>query len=333
MKPIRQWKKSTRWLVGTFGVLVLGAVVVAGVASWEVYRTLDGIYQPVERLPSAARPAATGEGNSAAPPASSGGGGGQETAVQNAQAGTETVLLLGIDRRPDEADIGRPDVIMLVALNPGKGGVTVTSIPRDTYVEIAGRNYQDKINHSYQYGLPTTIATVEGFAGVKVDHYVWFDFNGFVRAVDAVGGVEVDVDPTAAEAMEIAPGRQLLDGPNALHFARFRSDNQGDFGRNARQQQVFKAYLDRTAEVRSPAALKDLLAVVGEDVRTDFSPGDMTGLMLTWKHLSSQQVEQVRYAATTSTFGPQNLSYVLISDEERTRVSRLLQERLSIGWP
>ena len=110
----------------------------------------------------------------------------KEREAARAKAQTKTFLFLGLDRRAQTADIGRTDVILLAVVNGKKEQVTLLSLPRDTYVEIAGQGYKDKVNHSYQYGVATTIATVESFTGGRVVHYVEFDFAGVQKGGDAV---------------------------------------------------------------------------------------------------------------------------------------------------
>lgn len=311
MRSRRQRRRAGRWVPrAVLAVLVLVAGVFTYVV-WQVLDTADSVYQPVDRLPSSVRPPEK------AP----------SVKTPSEQPETKTFLLLGLDRREQSNDIGRADVILLAVVNGEKGKITLLSLPRDTYVEIAGQGYKDKVNHSYRYGVATTIATVESFAGVRVDHYVEFDFAGFEQAVDAVGGLELEVDAAFAGKFGLTPGRQRLDGSQALDFARFRSDARGDFGRNDRQQAVFKAYLDQTSGVRSPGKIKELLGILGEGVRTDLSLPQMTALALHLPPLQAGAVESLRYEATTATFGPQQLSYVVVAEEERARVQKELQLR------
>lgn len=316
MRTRRKRKRAGRWVPwAVLAVLALIAGVFAYVL-WQVMDTADSVYQPIDRLPSSVRPAEEASPVQQQP----------EREKAKARAQTKTFLFLGLDRREQSADLGRTDVILLAVVNGGQGKITLLSLPRDTYVEIAGKGYKDKVNHAYQYGVATTIATVESFAGVRVDHYVEFDFAGFKKAVDAVGGLELDVDAEFAGKFGIAPGLQRLDGGEALDFARFRSDARGDFGRNDRQQMVFRAYLDQTGGVRSPGKIKELLGIMGEGVRTDISLAQLTAFALHLPPLQAGAVESLRYEAATA-FGPQNLSYVVVSEEERVRVMKELQSR------
>ncbi|GGK34176.1 hypothetical protein GCM10010965_28890 [Caldalkalibacillus thermarum] len=320
MKRIREWKTSTKWLVGTVTALLLVVVSVLGYGGWKLYQASEQIYEPVERLPSEARPEGVQDH--------------EDSELETRDLLVKSFLILGIDKREGTTDRGRTDAIILAILNEQDQKITMLSIPRDSYVEIAGKGYKDKINHAFQYGLPTTIATVENLTGIPVDHYILFNFNSFKKAVDAIGGIVIDVDESIARyayrqfgsSVQFNPGEQRLSGEEALYFARFRYDAQGDFGRNDRQQQVIKAFLDQTKDVRSPAKIEQLLDIVGEDVRTDLTFKDMVTLAKVLNGFSSEDVEQVKYQTHSKRMGPQNLWYELISEEERQRVSNKLKE-------
>jgi anionic cell wall polymer biosynthesis LytR-Cps2A-Psr (LCP) family protein len=109
------------------------------------------------------------------------------------------LLLLGVDQTYDDKGHvmdgpGRADTIIVVSMNPKQGKSHVVSIPRDTRVRIPGRGTA-KVNAAYVYGGPELVAeTVEGLIGIPVDRYAVVDFNGFVGVIDAIGGIEVDVD-------------------------------------------------------------------------------------------------------------------------------------------
>jgi LCP family protein required for cell wall assembly len=127
------------------------------------------------------------------------------------------------------------------------------SIPRDLWVNIPGFEY-DRINTAYslgeQYKIPgggpqLAMDTVQELLGVPVDYYAVIDFNSFVRFVDEIGGVKVDikeeieVDPLGDNnTKKLKPGRQTLPGDLALAYARKRKDAGDDFGRAQRTQQV-----------------------------------------------------------------------------------------------
>lgn len=183
-----------------------------------------------------------------------------------------TFLLLGIDRRPDE-QLFRTDSIILGSVDLRTKRGTAISIPRDLVVDIPGY-YADRINAVYALGElgkrpgggPALLRqTIERNFGVRVDHYAVVDFGCFRGAIDALGGVRVDVaepiydpyyptDDYGYKVVRFAPGLQVLDGEQALEFARTRYGDT-DFGRMRRQQQLLTAIKDRALQVQSLAAL------------------------------------------------------------------------------
>jgi len=105
-----------------------------------------------------------------------------------------TILLLGIDKREAENDSGRADTIMLLHINPLEKRALLLSIPRDTLVDIPGHG-KDKINAAYAFGgEELMIKTVSEFLDAQINHYATIDFEGFVKLVDALGGVDIVIE-------------------------------------------------------------------------------------------------------------------------------------------
>jgi polyisoprenyl-teichoic acid--peptidoglycan teichoic acid transferase len=174
-----------------------------------------------------------------------------ETELADVHGGeAQTILILGSDKRAGEEfeeDPGRSDTTILLRLDPGKGLISVLSIPRDLKVEIPGFG-TEKFNAAYSDGGPKlTLKVVKELTGLKVNHVVNIDFLGFVRAVDAIGCVYVDVDrryyhsnvgvsPSEQYSeINIQPGYQKLCGKKALEYVRYRHTDT-DIVRSARQQ-------------------------------------------------------------------------------------------------
>jgi polyisoprenyl-teichoic acid--peptidoglycan teichoic acid transferase len=191
----------------------------------------------------------------------------------------QTLMILGSDRRPKNnvegaAGGGRSDTIMLVRLDPGKKATAIMSLPRDLKVEIPGHG-TDKINAAYELGGPQlTLDTVKQVTGLAINHVINVHFNGFWRAVNAVGCVYVDVDRRyyndSAEYsyINVQPGYQRLCGTKALQYVRFRHEDtdivraarQQDFLRQAKQQITASTLFDN----------KDrLMTIFGRNTSTD----------------------------------------------------------------
>jgi len=166
----------------------------------------------------------------------------------NIQVPEMNVLLLGVDA---SGRANRSDTIMVAHINPKTKKVFVISIPRDTMVVIPGVRL-DKINHAYAYGGPElACATTSGFLGVPIDKYIKINIDGLEKVVDRLGGITIDVtermyyvDYSQNLDIDLKPGRQRLNGKQAVGYLRFRHDALGDFGRIQRQQ----AFLQEIAE-------------------------------------------------------------------------------------
>jgi LCP family protein required for cell wall assembly len=173
-----------------------------------------------------------------------------------------TVLVMGLDYRDwGESDgPARTDTMILMTVDPIAKTAGMLNIPRDLWVNILGFGYE-RINTAYRqgavYNYPgggpgLAIATVEGFLGVPIHFYAQIDFYAFEKFIDELGGIEIDVpdeirvDPLGpGNTVILEPGKQTLDGPVALAYARARYTDGGDFDRGERQQQVILAMRDR----------------------------------------------------------------------------------------
>ena len=188
------------------------------------------------------------------------------------------VLILGTDARSGMT--GRTDTIMLLSYRPDAKELHLLSIPRDTRVLIKGA--YDKINAAYVYGGTDLIRkTLEDFLDLEIDHHVTFNFEAFIKLIDLVEGVEVDV-PFAmnnrAEDIHLTPGVQTLDGKQALGYVRYRGDAGGDLARANRQQQVVGLLADKMLSVRILPKLPQIIQTMTAYVEHDFSTTDILTL-------------------------------------------------------
>ncbi len=196
-----------------------------------------------------------------------------------------TIMIMGVDERID--DVGRSDTLMIATLDPKTDHAALLSIPRDTRVKIKGRGY-DKINAAYAYGGEKLAEnTVESFLGIDIDHYFIINTNSFVSLVDAIGGVDINVekrmyyedpwDDNGGLVIDIYPGIQHMDGEKAVTYVRYR-DEEGDIGRVRRQQEFMAACMDK---VTSPSIIPKIPSIISEiidAVKTDLSFREILGL-------------------------------------------------------
>lgn len=183
------------------------------------------------------------------------------------------VLILGVDKRPEgeepEAMGVRADAIMVARVMPESGEVRLLSIPRDLFVEVAPGE-TDRINASYATGgVDRTIAVVEHYTGLSIEHHAVADFQGFEDIVDAAGGVKLDVQGEYPPGYHIEEGQQRLNGRQALLYARYRDTPGGDLDRIDHQQQVVAALREEALGWDSVAKMPGVAKAVVENVETD----------------------------------------------------------------
>jgi LCP family protein required for cell wall assembly len=203
-----------------------------------------------------------------------------------------TLLLLGVDSRDWLPGNGPPltDTIILATIDPGTQTAAMLSFPRDLWVEIP--NYgPHKINQAYQLGEANgeseggaglAMETLESFFGIPIQYYALVDFNAFVRLVDEINGVKIDVpeaikiDPVGEKPpVVLQPGVQTLTGELALAYVRNRDTAGSDFDRIQRQQQVILAIRKRVISFEMIQILMDkaplLYREVASGVKTNLS--------------------------------------------------------------
>jgi LCP family protein required for cell wall assembly len=203
-----------------------------------------------------------------------------------------TVLALGTDRR--EQEIARSDTIMIATIDLRNKKADVVSIPRDLLIDIPGHG-QDRVNAAYSFGEQerpgsgplSAKAAIERNFQVTIPHWAVVDFQCFRNAVDAVGGVYVDVpqrivddaypsDDYGFMSLTFDPGFQWMGGDRALQYSRTRHDDS-DFGRMARQQQVLKALREQLLVFQNISALPSVLDGC-KGMASDIAPIELAGL-------------------------------------------------------
>ena len=183
-----------------------------------------------------------------------------------------SILLLGRDSRDTTDDLGRADTIMLLYLNPGQKTATLLSIPRDTLVDIEGYG-QDKINAAFAYGgEELMIKTVSSFLSANINHFVTIDFDGFVKLIDALGGVDITIERPLIDpktGANFSAGNHHLTGEQALAYSRSRSTELADIGRIQRQQLLFSSLVDQKLKSQYLGKIPDYFNILVENTKTD----------------------------------------------------------------
>ncbi|HEL1951165.1 LCP family protein [Streptococcus suis] len=263
-----------------------------------------------------------------------------------------TILLMGVDMdqatRGGDWEGGRSDSMILVTVNPKTKETNMMSLTRDIMVEIAEANGEssgtvEKLNHSYSYGqAPMAIATIEKMMDINIDRYIEINMDGLVELVDAVGGIEVNntlgfpisiSEHEPAYTSIVQPGKQLVNGDQALVYARMRYDDpEGDIGRQRRQREVITAIIKKLLQLDGLTQYKKILTAISNNMRTniEISPATIPSLLGYKDSVSKlnsyqlrgvdQMVDEIYYQLPTSEhlLEMQNILKKSIGLEEKT---------------
>ncbi|MCA0452657.1 MAG: LCP family protein [Chloroflexi bacterium] len=199
------------------------------------------------------------------------------------------ILVLGTDGRAGEGFFSRTDSMMVVGVKPSQLRLSLLSIPRDIFIEVPGYGSQrintvNVLGEQAQAGSgpQLVMSAISQDFGIRLERYIRLDFNGFVKLVDAAGGLTIDVERTIIDDsyptedggyqyIQFDAGVQQMDGERALIYARTRHGDD-DYQRAARQQQVISALFGKLINpLRWPAAL----GVIQSSVDTNLTPWDM----------------------------------------------------------
>lgn len=239
------------------------------------------------------------------------------------------ILLLGVDVAfGNEAGV-RTDTIKLIAVDLDKPRIAMLSIPRDTYIEIPGHG-KNRINAAYQYGgkdewnrINKAKETVSGLLQdltakpVPIQYAIRVQTGGFVDMIDALGGVEIEVekkmdydDPSQNLHVHLLPGKQLLNGYNAMCYVRFRHDAEGDYNRMKRQDAFIRALIAKMQDPAQKDNLPKLIGPIMNNLVTDIELSDVLALKSTITTIGMQNITSQQLPTIPERVGP--MSVVMI---------------------
>ncbi len=225
------------------------------------------------------------------------------------------ILVLGIDKRPGQPEDGsyRSDTMFIASIDTHAGRLQLLAIPRDFWAEIPYGNTpgvwaENKINAAYSYGqfyrypgggAAAAVAAVQHNLNITIRHYVVIDWEGFVRLIDALGGIDIDVPETISDfgtdVLEVFPnntvqaGRQHMDGKQALGYSRVRVD--GDLKRIERQQLVIRAVAEKAVSLGYIARIPELWSAYRDAFRTDIDNALIPGYALMARGVDLSRIE------------------------------------------
>lgn len=276
-REVRKSKKKKKWVLRTFIGIILIFLCIGSYVYVEYYRSMKASEAELglteEREPE--------EFNGAVPN----------------DLGKVNILLLGIDETvPNEP--ARTDTIMVAQFDPNENTAKLISIMRDIYVEIPGyRNY--KVNTAYFLGGAELLReTLDHNFGIDLHYYALVDFTGFEAAVDALApnGIEIEVERDMSEkiGVELQQGLHTLNGKELLGYARFRADQEGDFGRVRRQQQVISAIKEEVFTIAGISNLPSVVGTVQPYIQTNLRNREILGLLSDFVLNPPDEIETLR---------------------------------------
>jgi polyisoprenyl-teichoic acid--peptidoglycan teichoic acid transferase len=203
------------------------------------------------------------------------------------------LLILGY-----QSDEMTTDTIILAHLDVSRRTATLVSIPRDTWVPVPGEGYA-KINSAYAFGgaHSTARATSRLLGGVPIDAIVALQPEGAAAIVDAMGGLDCNVDETMDYDdnsgdlhIHLRKGEQHLSGDQVAEYVRFREDAASDFGRVKRQQQVLKLLMDQVSEPQNWAKLPQIMHIARKDINTTMSDRQLLSLLTIYRNVPDDNI-------------------------------------------
>ena len=245
--------------------------------------------------------------------------------------GITNILLIGTDAR-DLNERARSDSIIIATIDNNTKKLKLSSIMRDTFVDIPGYGEQ-KINAALALGGPELLMkTIKENFNFTLDKYVMVNFWGFEDIIDGIGGIEVDVkdyeipeiNKFIGEVRDVksppltTPGLQHLDGQQALAYARIRKVGNGSYERTERQRRVLDIVAEKMMDVsvvKYPGLLYDLLP----SVKTNIEPLTLLNYAYTVSKFGELKFEQLQIPATELSQGGlyRNKGWVLLIDKEQ----------------
>lgn len=231
-----------------------------------------------------------------------------------AQNESFNVYISGIDTYGSLSNVSRSDVNLVVSVNPTKGKVLITTIPRDSYVNIPNKG-MDKLTHAGLFGVDSSIETIENLLNINIDYYGKVNFTTLTELIDVLGGIDVE-NPRAfsAEGYNFVEGTNHLNGAQALVFARDRYHQaEGDFDRGKNHTRIITAIINKMLKPEMLLNFGNISQVALRSVNTDMPYEKMIELVN--KQIDSGRKWDIESQALEGS-GTMDLKSALMSDAQ-----------------
>ena len=216
--------------------------------------------------------------------------------TENKNGEIVNIALYGIDAA--EGETGRSDSIMILTLDNAHNRIKLTSVMRDSYVDIAGHG-MDKINHAYAFGGPElAIRTLNENFGLNITDFMSVNFTSMPEIIDMLGGVSIDITDEEIATGQIPglyqSGTQLLTGDQALAYSRIRYASGNDFKRTERQRTVLNALVVKMIQ-QPVTSYPGLISDLAPYITTSLSNQEMLDMTPKYGALAKQGIKQNRF--------------------------------------
>lgn len=301
-------RKVWKWLIGIVLVLCSGSLIMFVKVYGDIKSTAEEIYTPIGEQLSESR---------------------AQPVDITSKKEPISALILGVDER--DGDGGRSDTMIVLTVNPSLKTTKMLSIPRDTYTEMIGKGFKDKINHAYSFGgMEMSVKSVENLLDIPIDYIVKVNMESFVDIIDIVGGITVENTLDFHYDGENFPAGQVeMDGEKALKYVRMRyEDPSGDFGRQNRQKQVIQGVLQESMSLNTVWNYKTIFEAVEKNIELNIVFEDLLQIRKNYGD-SFKQIEQLYMNSGTSMMKNQ-IYYYLPDESELLDIQGNLKEHLEI---
>lgn len=284
--------------------------------------------------------------------------------------GRINILLLG-KGGPGHTAPDLTDTVLIASIDPVHKEAALVSIPRDFYVKtnsmgsmkinavyataknkvLSGKKIDNQAKKAEEAGFDAIESTIESALGMPIHYHVMVDFAGFKKAIDAVGGVDVDVKTPVYEVMRIdgrqytlnvKTGMQHFDGFRALAYSRSRQTSpRGDFDRAERQRTILVALQKKVLSLgtlSNPLKINELLNAFGNHVQTNFNQDELPRLYEIGKDIDSSKIESIGLAdppnnyLTTGNIGGQSVVIPRAGVNNYKELQNFLRNKLRDGF-
>lgn len=329
-KPKKQKTRKKRSILKTFFVLLFAILLLAAAALAYLVFKAD---KAVDQISAPAN-------NEVVIPAG-------ETVDKKAVA----MLMMGLDSRSNGGGLNT-DVLMVAVFNPNSKSATIVTVPRDSIIDVDGyraRKANSFYADFYMNALSNNMKKEAAYADAKqevrnvmselfdidIKYSAVINFQGFADVVDALGGIEADVDmrmkytDTAdGTNIDLEEGVQMLSGDEALDFVRYRKSNNGknmssDFDRNKRQSQVIGALTDKMKSLGGVAKLGSVIEAVGKNLTMDMPSKEIKNMMTTYMGMSRSDITFIPLEGTWKS------PYVYLDDTKLDEARAALQAKMA----